>query len=131
MVVMINFTVPPDTARFLPTRSEHDGLFDTAAAYGTTEELWFVEWEFKGPPWKNRELYRKVSPHLHAEKLKTPDAGDSWAARLPARCRGGVSALDDTAAAEAAFEDALLPERRLLGHQTTEFPALVQDVTGG
>jgi len=69
---MINFTVPPDTARFLPTRSEHDGLFDTAAAYGTTEELWFVEWEFKGPPWKNRELYRKVSPHLHAEKLKTP-----------------------------------------------------------
>ena len=68
MVVMINFTVPPDTARFLPTRSEHDGLFDTAAAYGTTEELWFVEWEFKGPPWKNR----KFSPHLHAEKLKTP-----------------------------------------------------------
>lgn len=50
----------------------HDGVFNTEAAYGTTEELWFVEWEFKGSPWKNRELYRKFSPHLHAEKFKTP-----------------------------------------------------------
>jgi dipeptidyl aminopeptidase/acylaminoacyl peptidase len=50
----------------------HDGTFNTESAYGTTEELWFIEWEFKGPPWKNRELYRKWSPHLFAEKFKTP-----------------------------------------------------------
>jgi dipeptidyl aminopeptidase/acylaminoacyl peptidase len=50
----------------------HDGIFDTESAYGTTEELWFPEWEFKGPPWKNRELYRKFSPHLFADKFKTP-----------------------------------------------------------
>ena len=50
----------------------HDGMFNTQSAYGTTEELWFPEWEFKGPPWKNRELYRKWSPHLFAEKFKTP-----------------------------------------------------------
>ncbi len=50
----------------------HDGIFNTQSAYGTTEELWFPEWEFKGPPWKNRELYRKWSPHLFAEKFKTP-----------------------------------------------------------
>jgi dipeptidyl aminopeptidase/acylaminoacyl peptidase len=50
----------------------HDGVFNTESAYGTTEELWFSEWEFKGPPWKNRELYRKFSPHLFAEKFKTP-----------------------------------------------------------
>src|SRR4051812_43772473 len=50
----------------------HDGMFNTESAYGTTEELWFTEWEFKGPPWKNRELYRKWSPHLEAEKFKTP-----------------------------------------------------------
>jgi dipeptidyl aminopeptidase/acylaminoacyl peptidase len=50
----------------------HDGVFNTESAYGTTEELWFNEWEFKGPPWKNRELYRKWSPHLFAEKFKTP-----------------------------------------------------------
>jgi dipeptidyl aminopeptidase/acylaminoacyl peptidase len=50
----------------------HDGIFNTESAYGTTEELWFPEWEFKGPPWKNRELYRKWSPHLFADKFKTP-----------------------------------------------------------
>jgi dipeptidyl aminopeptidase/acylaminoacyl peptidase len=50
----------------------HDGVFNTESAYGTTEELWFNEWEFKGPPWKNRELYRKFSPHLFADKFKTP-----------------------------------------------------------
>lgn len=50
----------------------HDGVFNTESAYGTTEELWFNEWEFKGTPWKNRELYRKFSPHLFAEKFKTP-----------------------------------------------------------
>jgi len=50
----------------------HDGMFNTESAYGTTEELWFPEWEFKGPPWKQRELYRKFSPHLFAEKFKTP-----------------------------------------------------------
>jgi len=50
----------------------HDGVFNTESQYGTTEELWFKEWEFKGPPWKNRELYRKFSPHVFAEKFKTP-----------------------------------------------------------
>jgi len=50
----------------------HDGMFNSESAYGTTEELWFNEWEFQGPPWKNRELYRKWSPHLFADKFKTP-----------------------------------------------------------
>jgi dipeptidyl aminopeptidase/acylaminoacyl peptidase len=50
----------------------HDGIFNTESGYGTTEELWFPEWEFKGPPWKQRELYRKFSPHLFADKFKTP-----------------------------------------------------------
>jgi len=50
----------------------HDGMFNTESAYGTTEELWFPEWEFKGPLWKNREMYQKFSPHLFADKFKTP-----------------------------------------------------------
>jgi dipeptidyl aminopeptidase/acylaminoacyl peptidase len=50
----------------------HDGMFNTESAYGTTEELWFNEWEFKGTPWTNREMYRKWSPHLFAMNFKTP-----------------------------------------------------------
>jgi dipeptidyl aminopeptidase/acylaminoacyl peptidase len=50
----------------------HDGMFNTESAYGTTEELWFNEWEYKGTPWTNRELYRKWSPHLFVTNIKTP-----------------------------------------------------------
>jgi dipeptidyl aminopeptidase/acylaminoacyl peptidase len=50
----------------------HDGIFNTESAYGDTEELWFPEWEFKGTPWTNREMYRKWSPHLSAANFKTP-----------------------------------------------------------
>jgi dipeptidyl aminopeptidase/acylaminoacyl peptidase len=50
----------------------HDGIFNAESAYGTTEELWFPNWEFKGPPWKNRELYWKWSPHESAANFKTP-----------------------------------------------------------
>ncbi|HEV3410331.1 MAG TPA: S9 family peptidase, partial [Chthoniobacterales bacterium] len=50
----------------------HDGVFNTESTYGTTEELWFPEWEFKGTPWTNRALYLKWSPHLYATKFKTP-----------------------------------------------------------
>lgn len=50
----------------------HDGMFNTESAYGTTEELWFPEWEFGSTPWNNREGYRKWSPHLFAAQFKTP-----------------------------------------------------------
>jgi dipeptidyl aminopeptidase/acylaminoacyl peptidase len=50
----------------------HDGMFNTEAAYGTTEELWFPEWEFGDTVWANREGYRKWSPHLFATQFKTP-----------------------------------------------------------
>jgi dipeptidyl aminopeptidase/acylaminoacyl peptidase len=50
----------------------HDGMFNSESAYGTTEELWFNEWEFKGTPWTNRALYREWSPMLAETHFKTP-----------------------------------------------------------
>jgi dipeptidyl aminopeptidase/acylaminoacyl peptidase len=50
----------------------HDGVFNTVSMYGTTEELWFVEWEFKGTPWSNPELYAKWSPSSNIKNFKTP-----------------------------------------------------------
>ena len=50
----------------------HDGMFNAESAYGTTEELWFPNWEFGGPPWKKRDVYRKWSPHEYAQNFKTP-----------------------------------------------------------
>jgi dipeptidyl aminopeptidase/acylaminoacyl peptidase len=50
----------------------HDGVFNLTSKAASTEELWFPEWEFKGMPWENRALYERLSPHRHAEKIKTP-----------------------------------------------------------
>ena len=50
----------------------HDGIFNTEMMNWATDELWFTEWEFGGLPWENPEEYRKWSPHLHVEKMKTP-----------------------------------------------------------
>ncbi|MGH9837008.1 MAG: prolyl oligopeptidase family serine peptidase [Blastocatellia bacterium] len=50
----------------------HAGVYNLTSMYGATEELWFTEWEFKGNPWDNPELYTKWSPHLYAKNFKTP-----------------------------------------------------------
>jgi dipeptidyl aminopeptidase/acylaminoacyl peptidase len=50
----------------------HDGMFNAESAWGTTEELWFNDWEFKGTPYDNRTLYQKWSPHQYAKNFKTP-----------------------------------------------------------
>ncbi len=50
----------------------HDGMFNAESAWGTTEELWFNDWEFKGTPYDNRESYVKWSPHQYAKNFKTP-----------------------------------------------------------
>ncbi|MEM8962302.1 MAG: S9 family peptidase, partial [Acidobacteriota bacterium] len=50
----------------------HDGLFDTRSMYYTTEELWFVEWEFGGTPWQMPESYARWNPALDVDKWQTP-----------------------------------------------------------
>lgn len=50
----------------------HDGVFNPKSMYGTTEELWFPEWELGGTPYKNPELYEKWSPMAFARNFKTP-----------------------------------------------------------
>jgi dipeptidyl aminopeptidase/acylaminoacyl peptidase len=50
----------------------HDGMFNAESAWGTTEELWFNDWEFKGTPYDNRVSYQKWSPHQYAKNFKTP-----------------------------------------------------------
>jgi dipeptidyl aminopeptidase/acylaminoacyl peptidase len=50
----------------------HDGMFNAESAWGTTEELWFNNWEFQGTPYDNRASYEKWSPHQYAKNFKTP-----------------------------------------------------------
>jgi dipeptidyl aminopeptidase/acylaminoacyl peptidase len=50
----------------------HDGVFNPVSMYGSTEEVWFPEWEFGGTPYDNPDLYRKWSPVEFAKYFKTP-----------------------------------------------------------
>jgi dipeptidyl aminopeptidase/acylaminoacyl peptidase len=52
----------------------HDGVWNLESMSLATEELWFTEWEFGGKPWdpKARAQFAKWSPHLFADKIKTP-----------------------------------------------------------
>jgi dipeptidyl aminopeptidase/acylaminoacyl peptidase len=50
----------------------HDGMFNTVSAWGTTEELWFNNWEFKGTPYTKPEMYEKWNPRNFAKNFKTP-----------------------------------------------------------
>jgi dipeptidyl aminopeptidase/acylaminoacyl peptidase len=50
----------------------HDGIFDLRSMYTSTEELWFADWEFGGPPWERPEFYLRASPSRFVSRFKTP-----------------------------------------------------------
>ena len=54
----------------------HDGVFDFRSMYGTTEEMWFENWEKGGPYWdKNNKVAQRSfsqSPSNSVDKWNTP-----------------------------------------------------------
>jgi dipeptidyl aminopeptidase/acylaminoacyl peptidase len=52
----------------------HCGLFNLESWYGTTEELFFANWDHGGPYWlsENKANYEKNSPHNYVANWNTP-----------------------------------------------------------
>lgn len=52
----------------------HDGLFDMKSWYGTTEELWFANFDLGGAPWDKPTpaAYEKFDPSKLVDKWNTP-----------------------------------------------------------
>ncbi len=50
----------------------HAGVYNLESMAGATEELWFVNWEFKGFPWDNPVNYNRWSPSKFAKNFATP-----------------------------------------------------------
>ena len=48
------------------------GVYDLRAMHGSTEELWFPEWDLKGTPWTNPASYERMNPSSHVASFKTP-----------------------------------------------------------
>lgn len=55
----------------------HDGVFDLRSMYGTTEELFFVNWDIGGPYWEKdneaaQKSYEQFNPINMVQKWDTP-----------------------------------------------------------
>ena len=51
----------------------HDGVFNTKSMYGTTEEMFFVNYDFGGPYWEgSNKTYTDFNPINHVAKWDTP-----------------------------------------------------------
>ena len=50
----------------------HAGLYDMPSFYGSTEELWFPEYDLGGPVWQADSDYQKFNPSALADKWQTP-----------------------------------------------------------
>lgn len=55
----------------------HDGIFNTKSMYGTTEELFFVNWDYGGPYWDKsnaaaQKTYSTFDPSAYVDKWDTP-----------------------------------------------------------
>ncbi|MFZ1699381.1 MAG: S9 family peptidase [Pyrinomonadaceae bacterium] len=50
----------------------HAGVYNLESMATATEELWFVNWDFKGMPWENQISYNRWSPHKFAKNFSTP-----------------------------------------------------------
>lgn len=69
---MMNWFQGHAGARF-KTLVTHDGVYNFVSMYGTTEEVWFDEWDHGGTPWDNPKGYQKFSPHTYAKNFRTPN----------------------------------------------------------
>ena len=53
----------------------HDGLFNLEAFYGTTEEMWFANWDMGGPFWESGvqdNSYKLFNPMHYVQDWDTP-----------------------------------------------------------
>ena len=55
----------------------HDGVFNTQSMFGTTEEVFFNNWDFGGPYWEKDNLvaqkaYNEFNPINYVDKWNTP-----------------------------------------------------------
>ncbi len=57
------------------TMIAHCGVFNLESMYGSTEELFFVNWDLGGPYWKSDQIqrdYNRFSPHRFVGNWRTP-----------------------------------------------------------
>ncbi len=67
---MMNWFAVNDIAKRFKCLITHCSVWNFESMWGTTDELWFDEWEHGGLPWEKPGKYAEFSPHKRAAKLK-------------------------------------------------------------
>ena len=110
----------------------HDGVFNLESMALATEELWFTEWEFGGPPWdaKARAQFAKWSPHLFAHNIKTPTLIITNELDFRVPVDQGLQMFTVAAPQRRAERGARVPGRGALGAEGAQQPAWHEAVFG-
>jgi len=66
---MMNWFAVSDIAKRLKCMMTHCSVWNFESMWGTTDELWFDEWEHQGLPWDKPGEYAEYSPHKKAANL--------------------------------------------------------------
>lgn len=66
---MMNWFAVNDIAPRFRCLITHCSVWNFESMWGTTDELWFDEWEHGGLPWEKPHKYREFSPHVRAAEL--------------------------------------------------------------
>lgn len=72
---MMNWFAVNDISKRFKCLITHCSVWNFESMWGTTDELWFDEWEHQGLPWEKPGKYAEFSPHKRAGELgkhKTP-----------------------------------------------------------
>ena len=72
---MMDWFAVNDIAKRFKCLITHCSVWNFESMWGTTDELWFDEWEHGGLPWEKPQKYAEFSPHKKAGNLgkyKTP-----------------------------------------------------------
>jgi len=66
---MQNWFAVNDIAKRFKCLITHCSVWNFESMWGTTDELWFDEWEHQGLPWEKPGKYAEFSPHKRAGEL--------------------------------------------------------------
>jgi dipeptidyl aminopeptidase/acylaminoacyl peptidase len=66
------FWLAGQQSEFFNAFVSHCGVFNLYSMYGSTEELFFPNFDYGGAYWENEEFYKKNSPHNFVRNWKKP-----------------------------------------------------------
>ena len=109
----------------------HCGVFNLESMYGSTEELFFVNWDLGGPYWESNEVfteYQKFSPHRFVANWKTPLLVVHGEKDFRVPVTQGMEAFTAAQVQGVPSRFLYFPDRRPLGHEASKWCALASSL---